>query len=226
MKHTDELFRQEIIEFISLPNYAPDKNIIKSKYLELVKKYHPDTNDKMDKNILHEYMTIINTAFEKKQNGVSMKTQKTSQETVKKDSGQNFDFRKFTSLFARYTSPHFYSCSEMFQKATQALVWEIKKSDKAVGEAFARLSTKEIMYTTSFRLYHSGLKYYVNRYVYTDAPVDNSAGEKIGDGFFVEYKDSCKKHGRFEEIKAAVDTVNKWLKAIHGKYNDTTSYKG
>ena len=65
MENTSKIFLEEINEFINFAKNTPDKDTVKSKYFELVKKYHPDVNNERDKNILNEYIIIVNNIFEK-----------------------------------------------------------------------------------------------------------------------------------------------------------------
>ena len=64
-----EIFLQDVNEFISSSKNTSDEKSEKSKFLKLVKKYHPDINHEIDKGILNEYMTILNSLYEKLQKG-------------------------------------------------------------------------------------------------------------------------------------------------------------
>jgi DnaJ-class molecular chaperone len=61
MNNEREIFLKKINEFII--SSQNNKKELKSAYLQLVKEYHPDKNNRLDKEILNEYMIIINNAY-------------------------------------------------------------------------------------------------------------------------------------------------------------------
>jgi hypothetical protein len=60
----NDMFFEKISGFITCAQNIDDVNTIKLQYLKLVREFHPDTNNVINKEILNEYMIIINYVYE------------------------------------------------------------------------------------------------------------------------------------------------------------------
>ncbi|MCL2557393.1 MAG: hypothetical protein FWE09_02845 [Treponema sp.] len=216
----EDIFANEIREFAALPSGDSFRDSVKARYLELVKKYHPDANREIEQDILHEYMVIINGLFERKRLGAQAAKQATEAK-AEKDS-PIFNFQKFASLFVRYAYDELSALEDRaFERAELArlLVREIGKADKAASEAFAFLNTEEVMATTDVEILLEAFGSYVNRPIFYKKPMYIYAAERMGDSYFRDYKDACKEHASHEEIKRSVDAISAWLKATNREHN-------
>jgi DnaJ-class molecular chaperone len=133
MENSRKVFLHEINEFISSSKKIQDKDIIKQKYLDLVKKYHPDVNNEIDKNILNEYMIIITNSFEDLMNNTTSKKQ---ENTENNDIG-GFNFDLFMLLLGKITGRGINKENikdKVFIGYKNLLITEIEKSSKYARE--------------------------------------------------------------------------------------------
>jgi len=226
---TREIFLQKINEFILFSNKLPDKDAIKSKYLDLVKEYHPDVNNEIDGTILNEYMVIINNIFEKIMNDkIKHSKHKSTGNNI-----QGFNFTVFCQLLTKITEIGINNetiSDGVFCEYKNLLLLEIKKFDKSAEEAFELLLSGELIIGDAYKikLLNSGIANYVyllnsvpistkEKYKrMTDIHITNMQLGKIADNYLLEYKDSCGD----EEYKKAVEKVIQWLKEIVKKYKN------
>jgi curved DNA-binding protein CbpA len=227
MENRREIFLQNINEFIAFSKSTADKDIIKSKYLELVKKYHPDINSETDKSILNEYMIIINNTFEKIMNNriKDIKHKNTENDT------HDFSFYTFCQLLAKIVETGITSETikdKIFTEHKKLLILEIKKESSYAGEAFELLLTKETVAENEQKidLFNDGIRYYMyilrsvqssHKEKYKNMPnikIANRQTEKVADSYLNEYKKYCKK----DDQKDAVEIIMEWLKEINTGY--------
>ena len=57
-------FKEKLDNFIKYSHNVDDNNLIRNEYLKLVKEFHPDVNNKTNKELANEYMIIINYVYE------------------------------------------------------------------------------------------------------------------------------------------------------------------
>ena len=223
MTNSREYFLQDINELIILAKNKND-NKVKAKYLELVKKYHPDINDKANKNILNEYMIIINNLFEKVQNG---KIQGNKQKDSKSNTQEfNIDINyqlltKIVELSANLVAKN----SKSFNEYVNLLIMETRKSNIHVSQACKLLFSKEMTtkYKDKLHLLNNGLSYYLDLWksswaekeekATTDFRLYNRKIERTADKYLNEYKNYCDD----DEYKDAIEIVMEWLKETNVK---------
>jgi curved DNA-binding protein CbpA len=227
MENSRETFLRKINDFIVSAKIAPDKNAIKSKYLELVKEYHPDTNKELDKNILNEYMVIINNSFEKIMNG---KTGAAGRKN-RKSSAREFDFDIFLRLLTGIAEMGITgetAKNRTFAEYKKLMILEIEKSSKYAAGAFELLLSGETIGKNQGKIgsFNSGLVYYMyllksdpagGKEKYENMPnrrIANKQTEKVADSYLAEYKSHCKD----DTEKDAVEIVMEWLKETKVKY--------
>jgi hypothetical protein len=228
MENGRGIFLQEINEFIILSKNILDKNVIKIKYLELVRKYHPDVNNEIDKTILNEYMVIINNSYEKIK---KMKTDNKYMNTENKI--QSFNFDTFMLLLKKVGEMGINKETikdRIFNEYKNLLMMEIEKSSKYVAEAIKLLFSDKVVneYGQKINLFNNGIVHYMyllknvpssTKEKYKNMPdikIANKQGERVADSYFNEYKDYCKK----EEEKDAIEILKKWFKETNKKYKN------
>jgi len=211
MERASEIFAKEISELVSLQDGAAGEGAVRSLYLRLAKKYHPDAN-----GAPHEYMSIVNAAYEKKRAAAGPAPAVRGDPREK--TARAFDYRKFASLFARCASRRAYYSNNVFSKNARALVEEIAKSDEAAAAAFGLLLSKEMTRAPKYELCHKWLGCCALRHRWISRPPSAAARERIADGFLADYLKSCREHPRFQEIEPAALAAREWLKTIAPKY--------
>jgi hypothetical protein len=227
MEDNRNVFLQNINQFIIFSENITDKNIIKSKYLELVKKYHPDVNNEIDKNILNEYMIIINNTFEKIMNNkIKNITYRNTENNIR-----GFNFDTFCQLLNKVVEIGINKETvkdKILNEYINLLVLEIEKSSKYTSEAFKKLFSEEMVmeYRKKINLFNSGITYYMHllrsvpsstKEKYKGMPdirIANKQTEKVADSYLNEYKNYCKE----DEYKDAIEIIMEWLKEINKKY--------
>jgi curved DNA-binding protein CbpA len=227
MEINREIFLQEINKFIIISRSTLDKEIIKSKYLELVKKYHPDVNNEIDKNILNEYMVIINNSFEKIMNNNSNNVKHKNV----KNNIQIFNFDTFLQLLNKIVEIGINKETmngEIFNEYKDLLLLEIEKSNKYASEAFKLLLAEKTIIENrkKMNLFNNGIAHYMYllrsvpasaKEKYRDIPnvhIANRQTEKVADSYLNEYKNYCKE----DEQKDAIKIIMEWLKEANIKY--------
>jgi hypothetical protein len=225
MKDSRNIFLQDINEFIILSRNELDKDIIKVKYLELVKKYHPDVNNKIDKKILNEYMIIINNSYEK------LRTRKNNKYKTTENNVQGFNFNIFLLLLKKIVEIGINKetiKNEIFNEYKKLLLIEIEKSNKNVSEAIKLLFSEETLnkYGQKIDLFSNGIIHYMylllkvpasTKEKYKNMPdikIANKQTEKVADSYLKEYKDYCKE----DEEKDAIEILQEWFKETNVKY--------
>jgi curved DNA-binding protein CbpA len=208
MEDTKKIFMQEINGFIDLSRNTTDKDTIKIKYLELVKKYHPDVNNEIDKGTLNEYMILINNSYEK---AMDRKASKNSKPETKKNNIGDFSFDIFLLLLIKITQIGIdkdTAKNKIFTGYTNLLITEIEKSSNHVAEAVRLLFSKKVItnYSERIDLFSDGIK----QYAHLLAGTPSKEKEEMADGLLTEYKEYCRK----QDEKDAIDTLTKWLKEI------------
>ena len=225
MENIREIFLREINEFIKYSNDMPDMETLKAKYLELAKKYHPDVNNRIDKNILNEYMVIINNIFEKIMSGKIIRNDRTN---IK--SNNDFDFNTFCQLLKKITvmGINKYTVNDrIFTEYVNLLVLEIGKFSKEAGEAFSTVFLERNFLISGYKakLLTDGLKSYL--FLLTSVPPDANGilknifnpdisdmlSEKTGDSYLLEFRNSCKQ-------KNSIDIIINTLKELHEKFRN------
>jgi hypothetical protein len=228
MEDTRKIFLQNVNEFIIFSNNTPDKNTIKSRYLELVKKYHPDVNNDIDKNILNEYMVIINNMFEKTAN-------RKFENYKHKNKANNifkFNFDTFCQILSKIMEVGIDEetiKNQIFKEYVKLLLLEMEKSNKHVSEAFQIIISEEAImeYRHKIKLLNDGMANYLHLLKSTpsstkekyrkipDINIANKQTEKIADSYLVEFKNYCKK----DIEKDSIDLIMKWFKVINKEYH-------
>ena len=225
MEDSRKIFLQEINEFIFLSKNILDKDIIKIRYLDLVKKYHPDVNNIIDKKTLNEYMVIINNSFEK------ITSRKNYKNKNKENDSLGFNFDTFMLLLNKITEIGINKeniKNKVFNEYINLLVMEVEKSNKNVSEAIKLLFSEETLnkYGQKINLFNNGIIHYLyllknvpssTKEKYKNMPdikIANKQGEKVADSYLKEYKDYCKEDGE----KDAVEILQEWLKETNVKY--------
>jgi hypothetical protein len=232
MENSREKFIQDINEFITFSKNITDKDIIKSKYLELVKKYHPDANGEIDKNILNEYMIIINNTFEKITHG---RIKNIKQEGAGNDRHE-FRIDTFCQLLEKIMETGINKETvkdKIFTEYKELLILEIMKSSGRAGKAFELLLAEETLAENrrGINLFNEGIRHYMymlrrvpssRKEKYKNMPNMEIAGrqsEKVADSYLDEYKKSLKKGSQ----KDAVETMTEWLKETKIKRERSTT---
>jgi curved DNA-binding protein CbpA len=228
MENHREIFLQNIKELVifskNIPNEDPDEDVLKSKYLELVKKYHPDVNSETDKDILNEYMIIINNTFEKIMSGRT----KSTKHGETKNGGCEFNLDTFCRLLAKITEPGITQNQKIFAEYKRLLILETGKSSSRACEAFEVLLAEETMAENRQRInmFNGGIRHYMymlktvppsRREKYKNMPnikIADRQSEKVADSYLNEYKNYCRK----DRQKDAIETIIEWLKETKTRY--------
>jgi hypothetical protein len=205
-----ELFLQKLNGFI-IDSKNVDKNKVRQTYLELVKEYHPDKNNEIDKSTLHEYMILINNIYneiEKKNGNTEIKS--------KTENSHYFYINIFCQLFSKVkticvnnettNNPKYNEYRELF-------ILEINKYSKDAGRAFSLLLSDEIINNknSNIDIFIKGLAAYEqifsNAYIYTEYYIKKVQRSALN--YFHEYKKDT-----VDEIKEAMDVIEKWLNEL------------
>jgi hypothetical protein len=213
MKHVKvenerEIFLRKVNEFIASAK-SNNKKELKSLYLKLVKEYHPDKNNKIDKNILHEYMVLINNTYneiEKKSERKKLKNKQTN--------SKYFYINTFCQLLSRiktYCSTDGKTDDPEFGGNRDSIIKEISKYNQKAGESFSLLLPQKAANGKNNNAYVKGIAVYEqifnNAYVYTKYYTKKM--QETADTYFYEYAD-----GNTKEIKEAVGIITKWLDGL------------
>jgi hypothetical protein len=205
MNNEREIFLMKINEFI-ISSKSNNKKEFKSIYLKLVKEYHPDKNNNIDKNTLNEYMVIINNIY----NESEVKSEQIIARDKQNDS-KYFFINTFCQLISRIKT--IYSNNKepsdpQNGKYGDLVIREISKYNQKAGESFLLLLSQKTINRKDNDIYLKWITVYEqifnNIYIYTKYYVRKK--QKEGNNYFHEYtKDKP------EEIKEAIEIITKWF---------------
>jgi curved DNA-binding protein CbpA len=208
MNNERETFLRKINEFIIFSKNNSPKEL-KSNYLRLVKEYHPDKNNKIDKEILNEYMIIINNTYneiERKTKGIKLKD---------KTHGQKyFDINTFCQLLETIETIYLIRKERndiRFDEYRQLFLKKISGYNQQVGKAFSLMLSDETISGENFDTFLSGIagyeKIFNNAYIYTEYYMKKT--QKAANNNFDEYGKRSN-----EEIKGATASIKKWFNEL------------
>lgn len=117
-------FSNDIKEFLELIHNQDDKNQIKKTYLQLVKKYHPDSVGDELKSTYNEYMLLINKVYSQGKSGEKTENpyDSNSAENKIKANQQEKKIYSFTSYYnTEYTFTDYYKY--LYEKGKNEWDW-------------------------------------------------------------------------------------------------------
>jgi len=228
MESHREKFLRNINEFIFYSKNIPDGDRIKTEYLDLVKKYHPDINREIDGKILNEYMIIINNTYEMVKNGKAAKPATPARKETE-NNPHVFNFETFYQLLAKISEMGVNKKTardSIFTEYRNLLLMEIRKDDDYASRAFELLFWEKTLAANAYRtsLFSKGIRHYF--YLLRQTPpgsgeenipnprISGNIGEKVAESYFLEYIGYCNE----AELKDAAATVMNWLKGIYLTY--------
>ena len=189
-----------------ISNKVKNKIDPKTNYLKLVKKYHPDVNNKIDKKILNEYMVIINDVYNEIKKG-----KKIIKHNTRENNKKNFYIQDFCHLFSKIIMAFLIDAkSEDLELSDDKIliIEQVSSYNLEASKALLLLFSRKIKENNNFELFLKGIVAYEqifnNLYSYTK--YYSQKIQKSGQNFFQEYIDSSTK-----EIEIAIKTITKWL---------------
>ena len=208
MESEREIFLGKINKLIIFSKIGDTKKV-KSCYLQLVKEYHPDKNNKINKDILNEYMMIINNLYDE--------TEKKSKKIILKNE-ENKTTYFYIIPFCRLLSKIkiIYSNKDEinlpnFTEYRNVFIEEIGKYDQNVGKSFSVLLSNEVILKKDAEIFIKGIGYYeqvfnnVNNYTeYYINKILKSANNCIN-----EYKNK-----NTEDIRESAEIIAEWFNEL------------
>ena len=208
MNNEREVFLNRMNNFIALSKYSNKKDF-KLNYLELVKEYHPDKNNKIDKNTLNEYMIIINNTY----NNLRKNSRKIN--VLKKQNDSKYFyiivFCELLSRIKKICKPNDEIKGPNFVEHKNLIINEISKYDLKVSEAFSLLITQKTIEEKKFDSFQKGLDIYekIFRNTYTYTEYYSKKLQETGKNYLENYKNN-----NTQEKKAAIEIIIKWFDGI------------
>jgi hypothetical protein len=210
MENDRQIFLNKLNDFIDCSK-SINKREIKQKYLELVKQYHPDKNNQIDKNVLHEYMILINSIYK------TIEERQENIETEKETTNSNYFYiqifnQLFSQLITIYTNKETINNPKLIEY-TKLFIMEINKYDKDAGKAFSFLLSNEMINNKNINInqFIKGMTTYEqifkNAYIYTEYYIKKI--QITAKQYFYEFKKN-----NAEEMKNAIDIIEKWFNEL------------
>lgn len=216
MANSKEIFKQDFNNLILSAQNSADVKEAKLKYLELVKKYHPDVNHEIDYSILNEYMVIINNIFDKiKNDEIKIIANKVSENAM-----QRFSFFNFLQILTKIVELGINKKTikdKRFKKYVNLLILETEKSSRYASEAFNLIFSEEFIIKNNQRIYlfNKAMKFY--SLLLKNFPpgfnLFNESQERVAVSYLNEFKNFCKEDG----YKDAIEKIMEWLKETNAK---------
>ena len=208
MESEREKFINKINKFIFLSKNS-DFDIIKSYYLNLVKEYHPDKNHKIGKNILNEYMIIINNIYEEMEKN-------SNKININNDihNKKYFYIITFCRLLSKIEIIHTNRNETNFNKIRNDFITEINKYDQNVGKSFSLILFDEIIIKKDFEIFLNGIicyeRVFNNLYSYTQYYIDKNIKSAVN--YFNNFKNK-----NTQELQNSIEIIKEWFNKLLNK---------